>query len=779
MNAREDTFMSTVTGGSPATAPGGGVHTAELAIGGMTCASCAARIEKKLNKLDGVTAAVNFATEAARVSFPGSVSTADLISMVEQAGYTATLPASQEDEPGGEEAGAGDGGAAAALRHRLLVSLALAIPVVVLAMVPAWQFRNWQWLALALASPVAVWGAWPFHRAAVINARHGAATMDTLISVGVAAAYLWSLYALFFGAAGMPGARMSFSWLADGSGAGATYLEVASGVTALILLGRYFESRAKRRSGAALRALLSLGAKDVAVLRDGGEARIPAGRLAAGDEFVVRPGEKIAADGVVVAGRSAVDTSMLTGEPVPAEVAPGDEVTGGWVNAGGRLVVRATRVGADTQLAQMARLVAAAQAGKAPVQRLADRISAVFVPVVLAIAVVTLAGWLLAGQGPAAAFTAAVAVLIIACPCAMGLATPTAILVGTGRGAQLGIVIKGPEVLESTRTIDTIVLDKTGTVTTGKMSLAEVAAAPGADPDEVLRLAGAVEDASEHPVAAAIAAGARDRLGAALPPVADFSSHQGLGVSGVAGGHAVVVGRASWLESEWALRVPPVLAARAAQAEAAGQTAVFAAWDGGIRGMLTADDAIKPTSARAVARLRAMGLRPVLLTGDNERAARAVAAAVGIDEVIAGVLPAGKADVVRRLQQDGRVVAMAGDGVNDAVALAQADLGLAMGTGTDAAIEAADLTLVRGDLLAVPDAIALSRRTLAIIKGNLFWAFGYNTAAIPLAALGFLNPLIAAAAMAFSSVFVVTNSLRLRRFQPATGQPGPGGGSTT
>ena len=775
MNAREDTVMSTVTGESPARAPGGGMHTAELAIGGMTCASCAARIEKKLNKLDGVTAAVNFATETARVSFPGSVTTEDLISIVGQAGYTAALPASQEDEPGGAEAGAGDGGAeAVALRHRLLVSLALAIPVVVLAMVPAWQFRNWQWLSLALASPVAVWGAWPFHRAAVINARHGAATMDTLISVGVVAAYLWSLYALFFGAAGMPGARMSFSWFADGSGADATYLEVASGVTALILLGRYFEARAKRRSGAALRSLLSLGAKDVSVLRGGGEVRIPAGQLAAGDEFVVRPGEKIAADGVVVGGSSAVDTSLLTGEPVPAEVAPGDEVTGGCVNAGGRLVVRATRVGADTQLAHMARMVAAAQAGKAPVQRLADRISAVFVPVVLAIAVVTLAGWLLAGQGPAAAFTAAVAVLIIACPCAMGLATPTAILVGTGRGAQLGIVIKGPEVLESTRTIDTIVLDKTGTVTTGKMSLAAVAAAPGADPDEVLRLAGAVEDASEHPVAAAIAAGARDRLGAALPPVADFSSHQGLGVSGVADGHAVVVGRASWLESEWALRVPPVLAARAAQAEAAGQTAVFAAWDGGIRGVLVADDAIKPTSAQAVARLRAMGLRPVLLTGDNERAARAVAAAVGIDEVIAGVLPAGKADVVRRLQQDGRVVAMAGDGVNDAVALAQADLGLAMGTGTDAAIEASDLTLVRGDLLAVPDAIRLSRRTLAIIKGNLFWAFGYNAAAIPMAALGFLNPLIAAAAMAFSSVFVVTNSLRLRRFQPATGQPATG-----
>jgi Cu+-exporting ATPase len=766
--------MSTVTGQSPAPAPGGETggetRTAELVISGMTCASCAARIEKKLNKLDGVSAAVNYATETAQVSFPGSVTAGELISVVEQAGYSATLPAPPEEGAGGEPPGIADAASAetAALRQRLLVSLALAIPVVALAMVPAWQFRNWQWLSLVLASPVAVWGAWPFHRAAVINARHGAATMDTLISVGVAAAYLWSLYALFFGTAGLPGTRMSFSWLAHGSGADATYLEVASGVTALILLGRYFEARAKRRSGAALRALLSLGAKDVAVLRDGAEVRIPAGQLAAGEEFVVRPGEKIAADGVVTAGSSAVDTSMLTGEPVPAEVAPGDTVTGGCVNAGGRLVVRATRVGADTELAHMARLVAAAQAGKAPVQRLADRISAVFVPVVLAIALATLAGWLLAGQGPAAAFTAAVAVLIIACPCAMGLATPTAILVGTGRGAQLGILIKGPDVLESTRTVDTIVLDKTGTVTTGRMSLAEVAAAPGTDPDEVARLAGAVEDASEHPIGAAIAMGARDRLGGPLPAVTDFGSHRGLGVSGVADGHAVVVGRASWLESEWALRVPPVLAARAAGAEAAGRTAVFAGWDGAIRGVLIVADAVKPTSAAAVARLRSMGLRPVLLTGDNERAARAVAAEVGIDEVIAGVLPAGKAAVIQRLQGDGRVVAMAGDGVNDAAALAQADLGLAMGTGTDAAIEAADLTLVRGDLLAVPDAIALSRRTLATIKGNLFWAFGYNAAAIPLAALGLLNPLIAAAAMAFSSIFVVSNSLRLRRFQPSS-----------
>jgi Cu+-exporting ATPase len=689
--------------------------------------------------------------------------------VVGQAGYTAVLPARPEAGPADAAAEQDDGaGETAALRQRLLVTLALAIPVVVLAMVPPLQFRNWQWASLALASPVVIWGAWPFHRAAFVNVRHGAATMDTLISVGVGAAYLWSLYALFFGAAGRAGARMGFAWLARDSGAGATYLEVASGVTALILLGRYFEARAKRRSGAALRALLSLGARDVAVLRDGMEVRVPAGQLAAGEEFMVRPGEKIAADGIVVAGRSAVDTAMLTGEPVPAEVGPGDAVTGGCVNAGGRLVVRATRVGADTQLAQMTRLVAAAQAGKAPVQRLADRISAVFVPVVLAAAVVTLIGWLAAGQPAQAAFTAAVAVLIIACPCAMGLAAPTAILVGTGRGAQLGIVISGPEVLESTRAVDTIVLDKTGTVTTGRMSLVDVAAAPGQDADELLRLAGGVEDASEHPVAAAVAAGARDRLGVPLPAVQDFSSTQGLGVSGVVAEHVVAVGRAAWLESRWAMTIPAPVAILAAEAEAAGQTAVFAGWDGQVRGALVVADTVKPTSATAVARLRALGLSAVLLTGDSERAARSAADAVGIGEVIAGVLPAGKVDAVKKLQDAGRVVAMVGDGVNDAAALAQADLGLAMGTGTDAAIEAADLTLVRGDLLAVPDAILLSRRTLATIKGNLFWAFGYNAAAIPLAALGFLNPLIAAAAMAFSSVFVVSNSLRLRRFRPAS-----------
>ena len=713
---------------------------AELAIGGMTCASCAARIERKLNRLDGVSAAVNFATETARVTFPAGVQAEDLVSAVERAGYTAVLAARQRDEAAGPAK-------SGVLRGRLLVSLALAVPVVALGMVPAWQFPGWAWVGLALASPVAVWGAWPFHRAALAGARHGAATMDTLISTGVTAAYLWSLYALVSG------------------GDGAMYLEVAAGVTALVLLGRRLEARARRRSGAAVRALLSLGAKDVAVRRGGAEVRIPAAELAVGEEFAVRPGETIAADGVVIAGRSALDTSMLTGEPAPAEVGPGDPVTGGCVNAGGHLVVRAGRVGADTQLAQLARLVAQAQAGKAPVQRLADRISAVFVPVVIAIAVATLAGWLAAGAGAGAAFTAAVAVLIIACPCAMGLATPTAMLTGTGRAAQLGIVIKGPEVLESTRAVDTVVLDKTGTVTTGRMSLAEVIPAPGQDADELLRLAGAVEDASEHPIGAAVAAGARDRFGE-LPGVEGFASAQGLGVSGVVAGRVVAAGRASWLSSAWGWPVPPGLAEGVAEAEAAGRTVVLAGWNEAVRGALVVSDAVKPTSAEAIRRLRAMGLRPVLLTGDNERAARSVADAVGIDEVIAGVLPAGKVDAIRRLQQAGRVVAMAGDGVNDAAALAQADLGLAMGTGTDAAIEASDLTLVRGDLLAVPDAIGLARRTLATIKGNLFWAFGYNAAAIPLAALGFLNPLIAAAAMAFSSVFVVGNSLRLRRWRP-------------
>jgi P-type Cu+ transporter len=750
-------------------------QSVELSIGGMTCASCAARVEKKLNKLDGVSATVNFATEKAAVTFPAALTPGDLIAVVERTGYTAALPAPRpapedtvpdgiDDEPVDEET--------AALRRRLLTSLLLAVPVVVLAMVPALQFRNWQWLSLVLAAPVAVWGAWPFHRAALVNARHGAATMDTLISVGVTASFAWSLYALFFGAAGMPGMRMPFTLLAQDAGAGASaiYLDAAAGVTVLVLLGRYLEVRAKRRSGAALRALAELGAKDAALLRDGREVRVPVARLAVGDEFVVRPGEKIAVDGVVTSGASAVDASMLTGEPVPVEVTAGDAVAGGCVNASGRLVVRAVRVGADTELARITRLVTEAQNGKAPAQRLADRISAVFVPVVIAIALGVLVAWLATGHGAAAAFTAAVAVLIIACPCAMGLATPTAILVGTGRGAQLGILIRGPEVLESTRAIDTIVLDKTGTVTTGTMALADAAAAPGEDVRDLLRLAGAAEDGSAHPVAVAVAAGARQRLAAGLPPAAEFTSYHGLGVTAVVDGHAVAVGRAGWLADQWAQPVPATLADRAARAEAAGQTAVFAAWDGAVRGVLVVADTVKPTSAAAVTRLRGMGLRPVLVTGDNERAARFVAAAVGIDEVIAGVLPDGKAAVVKELQAAGRVVAVAGDGVNDAAALAQADLGLAMGTGTDVAIEAAGLTLVRGDLNAVPDAVLLSRRTLAVIKGNLFWAFAYNAAAVPLAALGFLSPLIAGAAMAFSSVFVVTNSLRLRRFTPAAGR---------
>jgi P-type Cu+ transporter len=756
--------MSTVAGSRTDAAGESRLRSLEFPVSGMTCSSCAARVEKKLNRLDGVTATVNFATETALVSFPAALAPRDIVAAVEQAGYAASLPAPGRDGPEarGRQAEPGEAGA---LRQRLLISMVLAVPVVALAMVPAAQFRGWQWVSLSLATPVAVWGAWPFHRAAVRNARHGAATMDTLISIGVGAAYLWSLFALLLGSAGRPGMHMTFAVPAQG-GMGDIYLEVAAGVTVLILAGRYFEARAKCRSGAALRALLMLGAREVAVIRDGHEERIPVGHLQAGDQFVVRPGEKIATDGVVESGSSAVDTSMLTGEPVPVEVSAGDAVTGATVNASGRLVVRATRVGADTQLAQIARLVTEAQAGKAPVQRLADRISSVFVPVVLGLAAVTLGGWLAAGQPAAAAFTAAVAVLIIACPCAMGLATPTALLVGTGRGAQLGILIRGPEVLESTRAIDTVVLDKTGTVTAGRMSLTDVIPAPGQDQGELLRLAGAVEGASEHPIAAAITAAAGEQLGGAMPGVNQFTGHQGLGVSGNVNGHTVVAGRRGWLEDTYGQLVPQLLASRAEEAEAAGQTAVFAGWDGQVRGVLVVADTVKPTSLQAVAELRAMGLRPVLLTGDNPRAARAVGDAVGISEVIAGVLPDGKVAAVKRLQDAGRVVAMAGDGVNDAAALAQADLGLAMGTGTDAAIEAADLTLVRGDLRAVPEAIRLSRQTLRIIKGNLFWAFSYNVAAIPLAALGFLSPLIAAAAMALSSVFVVSNSLRLRRFQP-------------
>ncbi|MFI6428586.1 heavy metal translocating P-type ATPase [Promicromonospora sp. NPDC050880] len=740
------------------------VTTVDLEIGGMTCASCAMRIEKKLNRLDGVTATVNYATEKAKVTTPAGYDLAAVVAEVEKTGYTAALPAPEEDPAlaAGDADGARDT-ELLTLRDRLVVSVVLAVPVIALAMVPAWQFTYWQWASLTLAAPVVLWGAWPFHRAAWTNLRHGAATMDTLVSVGVLAAFGWSLYALFVGTAGEPGMTHGFELsVAPSDGAANIYLEVAAGVTVFVLAGRWFEKRSKRRAGAALRALLELGAKDVAVLRGGTETRVPIGDLAVDDEFVVRPGEKIATDGEVVAGSSAVDASMLTGESVPVEVGVGDTVAGATVNAGGRLVVRATQVGADTQLARIAQLVEDAQSGKAEVQRLADRVSGIFVPVVIAIAVATLAFWLGAGFPATAALTAAVAVLIIACPCALGLATPTALLVGTGRGAQLGILIKGPEILESTRKVDTVVLDKTGTVTTGKMALLDVVVDGGTSRAELLRLAGALEDASEHPVAQAVAKGATQEVGV-LPVPESFESVRGEGVQGVVEGHAVVVGRQSLL-ADWSQRLSPELAEAKSRAEAEGRTVVAVGWDGQARGLLVVADRIKPTSADAVARLRALGLTPVLLTGDNRAVAEQVAAAVGITDVVAEVLPQDKADVVARLQAEGKVVAMVGDGVNDAPALAQADLGLAMGTGTDAAIEAADITLVRGDLGAAADAIRLSRSTLGTIKANLFWAFGYNVAAIPLAALGLLNPMLAGAAMAFSSVFVVGNSLRLRSF---------------
>ncbi|GAA0474182.1 heavy metal translocating P-type ATPase [Streptomyces sp. NPDC046215] len=736
----------------------------ELTIGGMTCASCAARVEKKLNRMDGVEATVNFATEKARIAFGDGVTVDDLIATVERTGYTAEPPRAHapEAEPtpeGGEAAG----GEAEALRQRLTVSLALSVPVVLMSMVPALQFDHWQWLSLTLAAPVVIWGALPFHRAAWTNAKHGAATMDTLVSIGTLAAFGWSLWALFLGTAGMPHMRHAFEFTVSRTdGSSAIYLEAAAGVTTFILAGRWLEARSKRKAGAALRALLELGAKDVYVLRGGREERVPVSRLAAGDLFVVRPGEKIATDGTVVEGASAVDASMLTGESVPVDVAPGDPVAGATVNTSGRLIVRATRIGSDTQLARMARLVEDAQNGKAQVQRLADRISGVFVPVVLVIALATLAGWLLATADVTAAFTAAVAVLIIACPCALGLATPTALMVGTGRGAQLGILIKGPEVLESTRRVDTVVLDKTGTVTTGRMGLWDVVTAPGVSERELLRRAGGLEHASEHPVARAVAAGAAERAGE-LPPVEHFESVAGLGVRGEVEGCRVLVGRESLL-FEAGIELPASLAAALATARGEGRTAVAVAWDGRARGVLSVADTVKETSARAVAELRALGLTPVLLTGDTTAVAESVAREVGIDEVVAEVLPQDKVAVVKRLQARGRTVAMVGDGVNDAAALATADLGLAMGTGTDAAMEAGDLTLVRGDLRVAADAIRLARRTLAIIKGNLFWAFGYNVAALPLAAAGLLNPMIAGAAMAFSSVFVVTNSLRLRSF---------------
>ncbi|MEU5025381.1 heavy metal translocating P-type ATPase [Streptomyces milbemycinicus] len=748
-----------------------GAAEVELAIGGMTCASCAARIEKKLNRMDGVEATVNYATEKAKVSFRDDIAVADLIATVEATGYTAREP---ERDPVRTGSAPGEGTEAEAaldelrpLRERLTTAVLLAVPVIAMAMVPALQFDYWQWLSLTLAAPVVTYAAWPFHKAAWTNARHGAATMDTLISVGTGAAFLWSLWALFFGTAGTPGMTHPFELtIARTDGAGNIYLEAAAGVTAFILAGRYFEARSKRKAGAALKALMELGAKEVTVLRGGREELIPVGELRTGDRFLVRPGEKIATDGTVVEGSSAVDASMLTGESVPVEVGEGDSVTGATLNAGGRLVVEATRVGADTQLARMAKLVEDAQNGKAAAQRLADKISAVFVPVVIALALGTLGFWLGNGAGLTAAFTAAVAVLIIACPCALGLATPTALMVGTGRGAQLGILIKGPEVLETTRKVDTIVLDKTGTVTTGRMTLLAVHTATGTSDTDALRLAGALEHSSEHPIAQAVAAGATARVGT-LPTPEDFANVPGLGVQGIVEGHAVLVGREKLL-AEWAISLPTELERAKATAEATGRTAIAVAWDGEARAVLEVADAVKDTSPEAIRRLRALGLTPFLLTGDNATVAESVAAEVGIapEQVIAEVMPQDKVDVVKRLQGEGRSVAMVGDGVNDAAALAQADLGLAMGTGTDAAIEAGDLTLVRGDLRAAADAIRLSRKTLGTIRSNLFWAFAYNVAALPLAASGLLNPMIAGAAMAFSSVFVVGNSLRLRGFQP-------------
>jgi Cu+-exporting ATPase len=740
----------------------------DLEISGMTCASCATRIERKLNKIPGVEATVNYATEKARVHADG-VETAQLIAAVESAGYSATLPAPIIDEFT-TAATPPDDVELVSLRRRLLISTALAVPVALMSMIPVLQFTYWQWLALTLTAPVAVWGAWPFHRAAFVNARHGAATMDTLISVGVIAAFGWSLYALFFGMAGMPGMHMTFTLFGSPeAGSGEIYLEVAALVTVFILAGRYAEARAKKSSSEALRALLELGAKNATRLVGGVEQRVPVAQLAVGDRVLVRPGEKIPSDGLVVDGASAIDASMLTGESVPVEVTVGSRVVGATVNVGGRLIVEITRVGADTELARMQRLMDDAQTGKARVQRLADRVSAVFVPIVILLAIVAFVGWMLVGGSVEVAFTAAVATLIIACPCALGLATPTALLVGTGRGSQLGILIRGPQVLEQTRQVDTIVLDKTGTITQGAMTVTTVSAAPGVTDQELLRIAAGAEWGSEHPVARAIVTA----HGGAAPVAESFASHAGFGVQAVLEGSLVVAGRPEWVQDQWSVHLPIRFRGEAEVLEAAGGTVIAVARDGDFLGIVAVSDTVKPTSADAIARFRALGLRPVLLTGDNAGAAEHIAGLVGIDEVRAGVTPAGKLEVIRELQSAGRVVAMVGDGVNDAAALAAADLGIAMGGGTDAAIAASDVTIASGDLLVVADAIRLSRRTLGTIKGNLFWAFAYNIAAIPIAMLGLLNPLVAAAAMALSSVFVVTNSLRLRRFRPAPAEAVP------
>ncbi|QNE47757.1 copper-translocating P-type ATPase [Glaciihabitans sp. INWT7] len=738
------------------------LHDLNLDIGGMTCASCATRIERKLNRIEGVSATVNYATEKAHVETDGA-DAATLVAAVEAAGYTAALPAPIVVE---EQAAPPVDRDATELRRRLVISASLAAPVVLLSMIPALQFTNWQWLALTLSAPIVVWGAWPFHRVAVLNARHGSASMDSLVSVGVIAAFAWSLYALFFGTAGEAGMHMTFQLVNTRSGASEIYLEVASAVTVFILGGRYIEARAKRESGAALKALLRLGAKDATLLRGGVETRVAVSTLVPGDSFVVRPGEKIAADGLVIEGASAVDRSMITGESVPVEVSVGDRVVGATVNVGGRLVVEVTRVGADTELARIGRLVEEAQSGKAKAQRLADRVSAIFVPVVFGLALITFVGWLLFGGSLEAAFTAAVATLIIACPCALGLATPTALLVGTGRGSQLGILIRGPQVLEQTRTVDTIVLDKTGTITTGTMAVVSVEPLGATSRADLLAAAASVERGSEHPVARAIVALAEVE-GIFPAQSTSFNAEAGQGVQAVVDGRLTLAGRASWLADSWSIALSPAASAAVQSGEDAAATVIAVAWDGELRGIITVRDSVKPTSAEAIARFRALGLRPVLLTGDNAGSARTVAAEVGIDEVHAGVTPQGKLDLIHALQADGRVVAMVGDGVNDSAALAAADLGIAMGGGTDAAIAASDITIVSGDLLVVADAVRLARRTLGTIKGNLFWAFAYNVAALPIAMLGLLNPLLAGAAMAFSSVFVVTNSLRLRSFAPA------------